>query len=230
MNVAIIPARGGSKRILRKNIREFCGKPMIAWSIKIAKESGLFGKILVSTDDEEIAEISVAYGADVPFLRPKSIARDDTPTEPVIIHALTWLTNNNINIEFVCCIYATAAFMRSVDLKSGKDLVTNNPNQFVYPVTHYDYPLTRALKLNKNGSVKMADSKFFKTRSQENEDYFHDAGQFYWAHSKLWLTNKRIFESEGKPVFLERFRVHDIDTEDDWIRAEQIFQYLQIHE
>ena len=228
-NVAVIPARGGSKRILRKNIRKFCGKPMIAWPITIAKDSGLFSKILVSTDDEEIAEISIAQGADVPFLRPKTLARDDTPTEPVIKHALTWLKKNNFNFENVCCIYATAAFMTSVDLKSGKDLVKNNPNQFVYPVTQYDYPLTRALKLNVNGSVKMADTNFFKTRSQENEDYFHDAGQFYWANSKLWLSNKIIFESEGKPIFLERFRVHDIDTEDDWIHAEQVFQYLQNH-
>ncbi len=227
MNVAIIPARGGSKRIPRKNIRPFCGKPIIAWSIEAAIESQCFDRIIVSTEDEEIAEIAKRYGAEVPFMRPQTLADDYTGTIPVIRHSIEQLGNSLSADDPVCCIYPTAPFLRSEDLATGLAMLKKNECHYVLSVTSYSYPIQRAIRITGDGKVEMIYSDFFYTRSQDLEEAYHDAGQFYWGRVSAWMQEIMPFSHSGIALRLPRHRVLDIDTLEDWEHAEALFNALQ---
>lgn len=225
MKLCVIPARGGSKRIPRKNIREFGGKPMIAWSIKAAKDSGCFDLIIVSTDDEEIADVSQHWGAYVPFMRPVELADDFAGTTPVVSHAVQWYLDHRQELTGVCCLYATAPFVEPTDIRLGCELLERTAlDRFVFTATAYASPIQRALRLNSaSGEAHMWQPDQFNKRSQDLEPAYHDAGQFYWGRPQAWLKSRNLFEG-SKPLLLPRWRVQDIDTEEDWVQAELIQQ------
>ena len=227
MKVAVIPARGGSKRIPRKNIKEFCGKPMIAYSIEAALQSDCFDKIIVSTDDLEIAKVAERYGAEVPFMRPSELSNDYSGTIPVIGHAIEWLKEQEFDPKLVCCLYATAPFVTAEYLQQGLDQIVELGAAYAFTVTSYAFPIQRAIKLNPELGVEMFDTNNFNTRSQDLEEAWHDAGQFYWGRVDAWLTEKMIFGPESSPVILPRHLVQDIDTPEDWDRAEWMFKAMQ---
>jgi len=226
MNVAIIPARGGSKRIPRKNIKDFCGKPIIAWSIKAAKISKLFDRIIVSTDDIEIAEIAKVHGAEVPFLRPEFISDDHTHTEEVIVHAIEWMQNKGVNPDKVCCIYATAPFILADDLRKGMELLESGNWQFVFSATTFAYPIFRSFQVREGGGLEMFFPEHFESRSQDLPEAVHDAGQFYWGVPNAWMKRKRIFGQHSTVVKIPHWRVQDIDTVEDWEHAELIWELI----
>ena len=225
--VAIIPARGGSKRIPRKNIKPFCGKPMIAWSIEAAKASGCFDKIIVSTDDIEIAETARQWGAQVPFMRPAELSDDYAGTIPVIRHAVQWLQEHEGPVDYACCIYATAPFVSAEDLQQGWQLINGTAHDYAFSVTSYAFPIQRAIRITGQGSVAMFNPEHFMIRSQDLEEAWHDAGQFYWGTASAWLAEKPLFADGSVPVTLPRHRVQDIDTQEDWTRAEWLFKAMQ---
>lgn len=228
MSFCIIPARGGSKRIPRKNVRDFCGKPMIAWSIQAAANSGCFDRIIVSTDDDTIAEVAESYGAEAPFRRRDVLADDHTPTMPVIADAI-----ERLNIEdqtAVCCLYATAPFVQPEDLQAGHKLLTETGRGFVLTVGTYAFPIQRALRRKASGEVEMFDTTKMQTRSQDLEEAWHDAGQFYWGQAKSWKSGQGIFEVGAQSLALPRHRVQDIDTEEDWQMAEGMMHAFKIIE
>jgi len=227
MKLAIIPARGGSKRIPRKNIKLFCGRPMIAWSIDAARASGLFDHIVVSTDDIEISAVAKAYGAEVPFMRPAALSDDYTGTSSVVAHAIQWYRAQGDMPDLVCCIYATAPFVSAADLQRGLQMLADSGSDFAFSVTSFAFPIQRAIKLTEEGRVQMFQPEHFNTRSQDLEQAFHDAGQFYWGRAAAWIADKPIFSSDAMPVILPRHRVQDIDTPEDWERAEWMFKALQ---
>lgn len=227
MRLAVIPARGGSKRIPRKNVREFCGRPMIAWSIEAALQSGCFEKIVVSTDDDEIAAISVSEGAEVPFRRPGNLSDDYTATSPVVAHAIQWCSDAGSTPEQVCCLYATAPFVNPVDIVQGLRQLEASDADFAFSVTSYPFPIQRAVRVNESGRVSMFQPEHFLTRSQDLEEAYHDAGQFYWGTATAWLENRPIFSTKSAAVFLPRHRVQDIDTPEDWQRAELMFSVIR---
>lgn len=222
IKVAIIPARGGSKRIPRKNIKQFFGKPMIAWSIEAAKETGIFDRIIVSTDDDEIAKIAKEWGAEVPFIRPDELSEDHTATIPVITHGINWLLEQGEELEAVCCIYATAPFVDASDITKGYDELNTANWAYTFSATDFSAPIFRSFKLSDNGGVEMFYPEHFNTRSQDLPDAYHDAGQFYWGKEDAWLKGKIFFSNESKPILIPRWRVQDIDTPSDWERAEKI--------
>ncbi len=226
MRVAVIPARGGSKRIPRKNIKEFCGKPMIAWSIEAALQSACFDDVIVSTDDIEIADVARQWGASVPFIRPANLADDHTGTIPVIRHAIELILQDRPPSE-VCCIYATAPFILPDDLRRGLDLLLTNDCNYAFSVTSYSFPIQRAIRIREDERVEMFHPEHFNTRSQDLEEAWHDAGQFYWGNRKAWLEDPTFFTRSSMPVRLPRERVQDIDTPEDWQRAEWLFKAMQ---
>lgn len=226
MRVAIIPARGGSKRIPRKNIREFCGKPMIAWSIEAARESSAFDRIIVSTDDQEIADVAQAWGAEAPFLRPADLSDDHTGTVEVIAHATDWAQKERWALDAVCCIYATAPFIRSDDIRNGLALLEEGDWDYCFTVTEYPSPIFRAFRETPDGGLEMFFPDKFTVRSQDLPEALHDAGQFYWGRPEAWLNHTPLFGPRSRPLRLPRWRVQDIDTEDDWRRAELIWRTL----
>jgi N-acylneuraminate cytidylyltransferase len=225
--VAVIPARGGSKRVLRKNIREFHGRPMLSWSIEAALASKCFGQVIVSTDDEEIAEVARAYGAEVPFIRPIELSGDHVLTIPVIAHAVNWLRQNGGDPGFVCCIYATAPFVLAKDICGGFDLIKKTGGDYVFPVTTFDFPIQRAVRIKETGQVEMFQPEHFNTRSQDLEEAYHDAGQFYWGKAAAWIDGTPIFSRNAWPLKIPRSRAQDIDTEEDWVIAERLFALQQ---
>lgn len=225
MSVCIIPARGGSKRIPRKNIRNFCGKPMIAWSIQAAQNSGCFEHIIVSTDDDEIAKVAEDYGAQTPFRRAPDLADDHTPTIPVIADTIRQLKLNDQTS--VCCLYATAPFVLPKYLREGYWLLEETQASFVMSVATFPFPIQRALRRKKSGAVEMFDPEKMNARSQDLEDALHDAGQFYWATAATWKGEKGIFECGAYGLQLPRHRVQDIDTDEDWVHAEWMMQALK---
>ncbi|AKP72995.1 N-acylneuraminate cytidylyltransferase [Piscirickettsia salmonis] len=227
MNIAIIPARGGSKRIPGKNIKEFYGKPIIAYSIAAAQASGLFSRIIVSTDDENIAEVAKQYGAEVPFMRPSKLADDFSGTVPVIIHAIEELGKLGINPEYVCCIYATAPFLLSEFLTEGYcKLINDDSVQFCFSATSFKSTIFRAFKLDEHGRCKMFWPEHYFTRSQDLNEAYYDAGQFYWGRKDSFQKYGKIFESYSLPIIIPHYLVQDIDTNDDWLRAEMMYQAL----
>jgi len=226
MKLAVIPARGGSKRIPRKNIREFCGKPMIAWSIEAALHSACFDKVIVSTDDSEIAGLARRLGAEVPFIRPVSLSDDYTGTIPVIAHAIDWINGNVADVSYACCLYATAPFVQAADLTRGFCTLEQSGADYAFSVTSYPFPIQRAIRITADQRVEMLNPDQFNTRSQDLEVVFHDAGQFYWGRAAAWLTGKPLFSHDASPVLLPRHRVQDIDTTEDWERAEWLFKAM----
>lgn len=227
MKIAIIPARGGSKRIPRKNIKPFFGKPMLAWSIEAAKSSACFDHIIVSTDDAEIADTARQYGAEIPFIRPPELADDHSGTIPVIAHAIRWMNAHYPQpVSLACCLYATAPFVAAADLRRGLETLQHEGADYAFTVTRYASPIQRAIRLTADRRVEMFHPELFNTRSQDLEEAFHDAGQFYWGRAAAWLAGKPIFSAAAAPVMLPRHRVQDIDTAEDWARAEVAFAVL----
>lgn len=227
MKICVIPARGGSKRIPRKNIKPFCGKPMIGWSIEAAVQSGCFDRVVVSTDDTEIADVARQCGAEVPFMRPAHLSDDHTGTIPVIAHAIEWFIGRGSDIRKACCLYATAPFVRAQDLQAGLVELETQACDYAFSMTSYAFPIQRALQLTTAGRVRMFYPEHFNTRSQDLQEAYHDAGQFYWGAADAWLANRPIFSENSVPVLLPRHRVQDIDTQEDWERAELMFRVLQ---
>ncbi|MCC4832692.1 pseudaminic acid cytidylyltransferase [Shewanella sp. 10N.7] len=239
MKVAIIPARGGSKRIPLKNIRLFHGKPMIVWSIEAALASGCFDKVIVSTDDKQIADIAIEAGAEVPFIRPDSISDDLSGTSSVVCHAINWLNkaivNTDINkfsrydklnmsaVSHVCCIYATAPFISAKDINKGLEALISTKSDYAIAVTKFNFPIQRAVLVNSVNRLEMYQPKYFSTRSQDLPEAYHDVGQFCWGTPEAWLKNKVVFLAPTVPVMIPSHRAQDIDTEDDWLRAEIMF-------
>lgn len=220
--LAVIPARGGSKRIPRKNIREFCGKPVIGWSIEAAIASGLFSKIVVSTDDPDIADVARHFGAEVPFIRPSSLSDDYTPTVPVIGHAIAELGGSQVFTQ-TCCIYATAPFVRPEDLVQCHALLIESGADYALPITTFAFPVQRGVTVDKDGRLEMLHPDLVSTRSQDLPPVFHDAGQFYFGQSDAWLSGRPIMGHEAAAYVVPRYRVQDIDTLEDWRRAELMF-------
>ena len=227
MKLAVIPARGGSKRIPGKNVKLFGGKPMIAWSIEAVQRTGLFDRIVVSTDDKEIASIARKYGADVPFVRPAELSDDHTSTAPVIAHAIEWHLKQDFHPIEICCIYATAPFLRSEDIILGQKTLNQSDVDFAFSATSYAFPIQRAFKLREDGRIEMFEPSQFQVRSQDLPEAFHDAGQFYWGTRDAWLSGTPVFGSKSAPVFLPRYRVQDIDTPEDWEQAELMMKVLR---
>jgi pseudaminic acid cytidylyltransferase len=222
--VAIIPARGGSKRIPRKNLKPFDGLPMIVRSIRLALDSGLFERVMVSTDDAEIAEVAQAHGADVPFLRPAELADDFAGTAAVIVHALQQLPG----FDYACCIYATAPLLQARYLRQGLDLLEQHTDKsFAFSVSSFGFPVQRALTLDGQGALTALYPEFRNTRSQDLPEAFQDAGQFYWGRSDAWLRGEVIFSPASLPVIVPRHLVQDIDTPEDWKRAEYLYAALK---
>ncbi|MFO1316183.1 MAG: pseudaminic acid cytidylyltransferase [Burkholderiales bacterium] len=220
MKIAVIPARGGSKRIPRKNIRPFAGKPIIAYSIEAALAAEIFDKVLVSTDDDEIAAVSRAYGAEVPFVRPAALSDDHTGTNAVAKHAITWAIDNAGAVTHACCIYATAPFLQASRLRAGFACLVESGSAFAFSVTTFPFPIQRAIRIGSNGTVEPMFPEHVRTRSQDLEQAYHDAGQFYWGTAEAFLNDVETFSAASTPVILPRHLVQDIDTEEDWHRAE----------
>jgi N-acylneuraminate cytidylyltransferase len=227
MKIAVIPARGGSKRITKKNIRPFFGKPIIGWTIEAARNSGCFEKIIVSSDDDEIAQVARSYGAEVPFMRPADISNDHAGTTPVMAHATQWLIDAGIQPSLVCCLYATAPFIQASDIQRGLAMMKTGNIDFAFTVTRYSSPIQRALRIRGNGPVEMFNPDQFNQRSQDLEPAWHDAGQFYWGSSEAWLKELPVFAANSMPIDIPGHRVQDIDSLEDWKRAEILFQVLQ---
>lgn len=227
MKLAVIPARGGSKRIPRKNIRPFCGRPIIAWSIAAARASGCFDRVMVSTDDVEIAQVARDAGADVPFMRPAELSDDHAGTIPVVRHAIEWQAANGETPSLACCLYATAPFVVADDLRRGLDVLERSAGDFAFSVTKYPSPIQRAFRIDAAGRVAMFNPEHFNTRSQDLEQAYHDAGQFYWGRAAAWLSARTLFGPTSAAVMLAPHRVQDIDTPEDWARAEWMFKALQ---
>lgn len=230
--IAIIPARGGSKRIPRKNIRSFCGRPMIARSIEAAFESKIFDAVVVSTDDDEIAGISESYGAVAPFRRSDILSNDYAGTLPVVADAIRWWEDHKAPVEFVCCIYATAPFIRADDIRRGFEVLNQKKDaEFAFSVTSYAFPIFRAIQIAPAGGVEMFWPENEMKRSQELPDAWHDAGQFYWGRKQSFIERQGFFSAKSYPVVLPRHLVQDIDTPEDWERAERMFlvqdQYMK---
>jgi pseudaminic acid cytidylyltransferase len=227
VKIAIIPARGGSKRIPRKNIRSFAGKPIIAYSISAAQDSRLFDRVIVSTDDEEIATVAREFGAETPFTRPAALADDFTGTNTVAKHAIQWLLEQGCAIEYACCIYATAPFLRTRYLRMGLDKLIASDKSFAFSVTSFPFPIWRAVRILPDGTVDAVYPENSSKRSQDLEEAYHDAGQFYWGTARAFLDEVVTFSPASVPVVLPRYLVHDIDTLEDWKRAELMFEVLQ---
>ncbi len=228
MKIAIIPARGGSKRIPKKNIRNFCGKPIINWSIEAALKSKLFDHIILSTDCNETITIAQNYNALVTFLRPKKLSDDHTTTTEVINHAINEFENLYHKVEIVCCIYATAPFISPYYLKEGFKKLKIANTKYSFAATEYSFPIQRALKKNHRGQIEMLDSKYLNIRSQDLEKTFHDAGQFYWGWRDSFLNNLPIFYKNSQIIILPKNLAIDIDTEEDWKFAELMFKASQL--
>ena len=228
MRVAVIPARGGSKRIPRKNIRPFCGRPMIGWPIEAAKASGCFDRIIVSTDDPEIAEVGRGFGADAPFVRPPELADDFAPTVAVIAHAVRWLDADGPSPDEVCCIYPTAPLLEPDDLTAALNLLMQGSMDYAFPVTAFPSPIARALRLSgTDNRVSMFRPEHLMTRSQDLEPAYHDAGQFYWGRAEAWREERPVYGPRSAALIIPRTRVQDIDTPDDWDMAEAMVRVLR---
>jgi N-acylneuraminate cytidylyltransferase len=225
MNIAIIPARGGSKRIPRKNIRSFAGKPMIAHAIKAVIDSGLFERVVVSTDDAEVASIANAWGAEVPFIRPTDLADDHTPTVPVVADAINRCEALGWQGEYICCVYPCAPFIAADDLQGALAALRSSDLDYCFAVAEYSTAVQRALRRAPDGTMSPMYPEHELTRTQDLDKAFRDAGQFYWGCRTAWLTNPRLHGSSMGFV-IPGWRAIDIDTEDDWRRAELQYQLV----
>ncbi|MEL7687273.1 pseudaminic acid cytidylyltransferase [Citromicrobium bathyomarinum] len=226
MKIAVIPARGGSKRIPRKNIKPFAGKPMIGYAIEAALACEAIDRVIVSTDDEEISDIARDFGAELPFRRPAELADDITPTVPVIAHAIEACRALGWNVTHCCCIYPGVPFIRTRDLSEALALLAAHDDQgYTFPVTGFPSAIQRALKRSEDGTVAPFNPEYVGTRTQDLEPAFFDAGQFYWGAAQTWLEGLNI-HANGHAIVLPEWRVVDIDTPEDWDRAEMLFRAL----
>lgn len=224
MKLAIIPARGGSKRIPKKNIKNFAGKPLIAHSIETAKQAGVFDVIMVSTDCEEIANIAKDYGAEVPFIRPETLSDDYTGTRAVTNHAIQHYIEQGYAVDYACCIYATAPLLQPQFLQQGLSALQADVSKaFAFSVCTFAFPVQRALQMQAGGITPMYPEHIGR-RSQDLTEAFHDAGQFYWGRGSDYLSAKKIFSEHSLPIFLPRHLVQDIDTLEDWKTAEILYK------
>lgn len=223
--IAIIPARGGSKRIPRKNIKDFLGKPIIAYSIEAAIKSDLFDEVMVSTDDKEIVEVATKYGAKIPFLRSKKNSDDFTTTVDVLLEVLNDYKKLNKEFDYLCCIYPTALFVTSDKLQSACNKLVESGAESVVPVVRFGFPIQRSFKIEK-GIVKMNWPEFMKSRSQDLQPSFHDCGQFYFLRTEAFLKNKKLFTDFTIPIEMPESEVQDIDNEEDWKVAEIKYTFL----
>lgn len=217
--IAIIPARGGSKRIPRKNIRAFSGKPMIAWPIIAALDSGVFDEVIVSTDDEEIRSVALGFGASVPELRPQSLSQDESPLMPALRYQMEHIKPCP---EIICCVYATAPFVSPSDLVSSIARLEDSDAEFVLAVTPFEYPVQRSLRLSNSGTLQFVEPENALKRSQELEPRFRDAGQFFAGRREAFLRYDAILFGRCLPVVMDRDKSVDIDTEEDWRFAEKL--------
>ncbi len=226
MKIAVIPARGGSKRIPRKNIKPFAGKPMIGYAIEAALACEAIDRVVVSTDDEEISAIAREFGAELPFRRPAELADDITPTVPVIAHAIEACRELGWDVTHTCCIYPGVPFIRTADLAEALALLEQNGGEgYTFPVTGFPSPIQRALKRDASGKVTPFNPEHVGTRTQDLEPGYFDAGQFYWGGAQAWLAGLNI-HANGRAIVLPEWRVVDIDTPDDWDRAEMLYRAL----
>jgi pseudaminic acid cytidylyltransferase len=223
--IAIIPARGGSKRIPRKNVRSFGGKPMIGYAIDAARESGLFDHVIVSTDDDEIGAIARELGAQTPFVRPLELSDDHTPTVPVVAHAIDTYEANGLSVDIACCIYPCAPFIQIDDLKASLNLLLETSAEYCFPITEFPSAIQRALRRSEAGVMSPFHPEFETTRTQDLEPGYYDVGQFYWGKREAWLNNPRIHHS-GVGLPIPAWRAVDIDTLDDWTRAEYMHSII----
>jgi pseudaminic acid cytidylyltransferase len=223
--IAIIPARGGSKRIPRKNIKDFHGKPLIAYSIETALASKLFDKIIVSTDDNEIAEVAKKYGAEVPFIRPTELSDDFSGTKDVVEHAISYLQDQGESYDYVCTIYATAPLLQKEYLVEGFNKLKNSTAINTFSSTSMPFPIQRTFFLDEAGRSKMFTPEHFQTRSQDLKEAYQDAGQFYWKKIGK-LSKENMFGSDSIPIILPRYLVQDIDTVEDWERAVLMYKVI----
>lgn len=229
MRVAIIPARGGSKRIPGKNIKLFCGKPMIAWSIEAALKSKCFDRVIVSTDDADIAAVAREWGAETPFYRPATLSDDFASTRAVMIHALQWIEANNSSIDIACCLYATAPFVTADKLRMALRILEESSAQFCFTVVKYSYPIQRALKLV-DGRVEMFNPELRSARSQDLEASYHDAGQFYLGYRDAFINDLPTFSKHSTPLIVPHTEAQDIDEPEDWVLAKILFENQRMRE
>ncbi|EGR3365038.1 pseudaminic acid cytidylyltransferase [Vibrio parahaemolyticus] len=227
MRIALIPARGGSKRIPRKNIKEFHGQPIIAYSIKAALESGCFDKVIVSTDDVEIADVAKRYGAEVPFMRPRDLADDHATTAVVIEHTLNYFKQQCENVDYLCCIYPTAPLISSTDIKESYKKLIESKAQFCFPICSFAYPIQRALTINRDNRIQMFQPEYLYTRSQDLEEGYHDTGLFYWGRAESFIQGIPVFSTQSIPYVIPRYRVVDIDTPEDWDIAIKLYSVFK---
>jgi len=226
MNICIIPARGGSKRIPRKNIKEFLGKPIIAYSIEAALESNCFDQIIVSTDDDEIAELVIKYGAQVPFIRPAELSDDFASTLSVVKHAIEQQDSGN-NIENACCLYATAPFIDAKTIYESYEKFINSDTNYCLGITNFPFPIQRAISVSDKNRLTMFNQENIHKRSQDLDEAYHDAGQFCWGRATAFKDELSIYSGSTLPYILPRHLVQDIDTVEDWVRAEAMYKLLQ---
>jgi pseudaminic acid cytidylyltransferase len=227
MKICVIPARGGSKRIPGKNIQKFNSKPMIAYSIEAALHSDCFDKVIVSTDDHQIANVAKTYGAEVPFMRPVELADDYVGILPVVKHSIEWFEQHKMAPSYVCCLFATAPFVHAKALKKAYQQLQDTKASYCFTVTSFPFPIQRAFKLTSEKRVKMFYPENFNTRSQDLEEAYHDAGQFYWGKPEAFKQLHPLLSESASPFILPRYLVQDIDTSEDWQRAEMMYRVLK---
>jgi pseudaminic acid cytidylyltransferase len=226
MRIAVIPARFGSKRIKKKNIKNFYSKPMICWAIKRIKESKLFDFICVSSDSNKILNIAKKCGVEILIKRPINLSDDITPTKPVIIHAIEHFEKMKIKFDTICCVYPCNPFMLAKDLRRAFTIYKKNNSKFVFPVVEYSHPIQRALRINKKFEIKTITFANLNKRTQDLERSYFDSGQFYFGSKSIWLSNKNP-HNNGIPLIIPSWRVVDIDNLNDWKRAELLFQIFK---
>ena len=225
--IAIIPARGGSKRIPRKNIKIFHGKPLIAYSIELALSTNLFDRVIVSTEDEEIAEIAKQYGAEIPFMRPKNLADDFTGIEAVRDHAINFFKEQGENYDFSCMIFATAPLLKKEYLLEGYEKIKDSRAFNAFGVASFPFPVQRTFKVKENGRCQMFSPEHYMTRSQDLEEAYQDAGQFYWTNWNNKSKEGYLYSNDSVPIIIPRYLVQDIDTLEDWKFAELMYEAIQ---
>lgn len=225
MNLAVILARGGSKRIQKKNIKEFLGKPVISYAIKTAKKSKLFNNIIVSTDSKEIANVAKDSGAEVPFMRPDNLSDDFTTTDEALLHVINYFENQSIFFNYVCCIYPVTPLLEAMDLQNSLDLLIKEEAISCFPVAEYSSSIYRALEITKEDRVKILNEEFLTMRSQDLNKAYYDLGQFYWVNKDRYLEEKRVWSSDCVPYLVDKYKMIDVDTLEDWKHVEQIYNF-----
>jgi len=224
MILAIIPARAESKRIKNKNIKKFFGKPILSYSISQALKSKIFDKIIVSTDSDKIANISERYGATVMFKRPKKLSGDMVMPISVMAHAIKWIEKNVSKVDYACLIFPTAPMIKSADIVKAYKKIKNENWDYVFSAQKFSFPIQRSFYKKANQSLEMLYKNSYNKRSQDLKEVYRDAGQFYWAKSKTWLSKKKIFANKSTIHLIKNLNGHDVDTKDDWKILEKLYK------